>query len=93
MQSISIHEASKLPLDVKAAVEQLLGRPIHAGEEVTGVASPPQQSAPAPKRTAIARTLQRFLDRRAEEVRDISDEEIDAAIDEEVKRARHSRAS
>lgn len=93
MQNVSIHKASELPLDVKAAVEQLLGRRIHADEEVTVVASPPQQSARSPKRTAIARKLKDFLDRRAEKVRDISDEEIDAAIDESVERARHSRAS
>lgn len=91
MQSVSIHKASELQPNVKSAVEQLLGRPIQADEEVSVVASPPRQSAASPERAEIARKLKDFLDRRAEKVRDISDEEIDSAIDEAVERARHSR--
>jgi hypothetical protein len=42
MQNVSIQKASELPQPLKSAVEQLLGRPIGADEEVSIVAVPPQ---------------------------------------------------
>jgi len=91
MQSVSIHKASELRPDVKSAVEQLLGRPIEADEEVSVIATPSQQPASSADRAVIARKLQRFLEQRAEKVRDVPDEEIDSAIDEAVAHVRHSR--
>jgi len=76
---------------VKSAVEQLLGRPIGADEEVSIVAVPPQQVPPSEDRAVVAQKLEAFLARRAEKVRDVSDEEIDAAVDEAVDHVRHSR--
>ena len=90
MQSVSIHKASELRPDVKSAVEQLLGRPIEPDEEVSVIATPPQQPASSADRAVIARKLQRFLEQRAEKVRDVPDEEIDSAIDEAVAHVRHS---
>jgi hypothetical protein len=43
------------------------------------------------QKAAIAQQLETFLDRRAEKVSDVPDDEIDAAIDEAVEHARHSR--
>jgi hypothetical protein len=45
--NVSIQKASELPLRLKSAVEQLLGRPIDADEEVSIGAVPPQQIAPS----------------------------------------------
>lgn len=91
MQNVSIQKASELRPDVKSAVEQLLGRSIEADEEVSVVSVPPQEVMPSSDRAAVARGLENFLNRRAERVRDISDAEIDSAIDEAVDRARHGR--
>jgi hypothetical protein len=91
MQNVSIQKASELPPRVKSAVEQLLGRPIDADEEVSIVAVPPQQVPPSGNRAAAAQDLEAFLNRRAEKTRDVSDREIDAAVDEAVDHVRHSR--
>jgi hypothetical protein len=91
MQNVSIQKASELPPRVKSAVEQLLGRPIDADEEVSIAAVPPQQLPPSGNRAAIAERLEAFLSQRAEKTREISDREIDAAVDEAVNHARHSR--
>ena len=92
MQNISIQRAAELPDGVKAAVEQLLGRSIEADEEVSIVSLPPQHVPPNRNREEIARKLANFLDRRAEKLKDVSDAEIDAAIDEAADQVRHSRA-
>ncbi|MGH9627341.1 MAG: hypothetical protein ACRD7E_03110 [Bryobacteraceae bacterium] len=91
MQNVSIHKAGDLPQGVKSAVEQLLGRPIGADEEVSIAAVPPQQIPPSASRAAVAQKLEVFLNLRAQKVREVSDEEIDAAIDEAVDHLRHSR--
>jgi hypothetical protein len=91
MQNVSIQKAGELPEDVKSAVERLLGRPIDADEEVSVVAVPPQQIPPSDDRAAVAQKLEAFLNRRAEKLRDVSDEEIDAALDEAADHVRHSR--
>lgn len=83
--------ASELSQSVKSAVEQLLGRPIEADEEVSVAAVPPQQIPPSENRAAVAEKLEAFLNRRATKVRDISDEELDTAVDEAVDHVRHSR--
>lgn len=91
MQNVAIQKASDLPRDVKSAVEQLLGRPVGADEEVSVVAVPLQQIHPSGNRAAVAQKLEEFLNRRAEKIRDVSDDEIDAAVDDAVDHARHSR--
>ena len=91
MRNVSIQKASDLPRGVKSAVEQLLGRPVDSDEEVSVVAVPPQQIHPSGNRAAVAQNLEEFLNRRAEKTRDVSDNEIDAAVDEAVDHARHRR--
>ena len=91
MQNISIQKASELPQGLKSAVEQLLGRSIGADEEVSVAAVPPQQFPPSENRAAIAQKLEAFLNRRAEKTKDVSDEDIDGAIDEAIGHVRHSR--
>jgi len=91
MQNVSIQKASDLPQGVKSAVEQLLGRPIGADEEVSIAAVPPQQIPPSANRSDVAQRLEALLNRRAEKVRDVSDEAMDTAVDEAVDHVRHSR--
>jgi hypothetical protein len=91
MPNISIHKASDLPEGLRSALEQLLDRPIDADEEVSIAAVPPQEVPPSGNRSALAVKLEAFLHRRAAKVRDVSDLEIDAAIDEAVDSVRHRR--
>jgi hypothetical protein len=91
MHNVSVQKASELPPRLKSDVEQLLRRTIDADEEVSIVAVPPQQVTPSGNRSAVARSLEAFLNRRAEKTQDVSDHEIDAAIDEAVDHLRHSR--
>jgi hypothetical protein len=91
MRSISIQKAGDLPPAAKAAVEQLLGRTLGADEQISNIASPPGPSVPE-SRDEVARELASFLDHRAEEVRDVPEEEINAAIDEASDYVRHHPA-
>jgi hypothetical protein len=91
MPNISIHKAGDLPQGLKSALEQLLDRPIGADEEVSIAAVPPQEIPPSGNRSGVAEKLEAFLDHRATKVRDVSDQEIDAAIDEAVDHVRHGR--
>jgi hypothetical protein len=91
MHNVSIQKASELPQGVKSAIEQLLGRPIDADEEVSIAAVPPQQIPPCNSRAEVAEKLEAFLSRRAAKVRDVSDKELDAAVDEAVDHLRYSR--
>jgi hypothetical protein len=70
MQNVSIQKASELSPPLKSAIEQLLGRPSDAAEEVSIVAVPPHQVPPSENRAAVARKLEAFLNRRAEKTRD-----------------------
>jgi DNA-directed RNA polymerase specialized sigma24 family protein len=91
MQNVSTQKASELPPGVKSAVEQLLGRPIDADEEVSIVAVPSQHLPPSENRAVVARELEAFLNRRADKTKDVPDGEIELAVDEAVDHLRHSR--
>jgi len=92
MQNVSIQKASELPPMVRSAVEQLLGRPIAPDEEISVAAVPPQRVPPAESRAAVARNLEALLDRRADKISGLPEEEIDASIDEAIHAVRHQRA-
>ena len=91
MQNVSIQKASDLPQAVKSAVEQLLGRPIAPDEEISVAAVPPQRVPPSKSRAAVARNLEALLNRRADKVNGLPEEEIDSAIDEALHAVRHQR--
>ena len=91
MQNVSIQTARQLSEDVRSAVERLLGRRIEADEEISVVALPPQEVPPFADRATVARRLEAFLNRRAEKVKDVPEEELDADVDEAVDHVRHSR--
>jgi hypothetical protein len=76
---------------VKSAVEQLLGRSIAPDEEISVAAVPPQKVPQSESRAAVARNLEAFLNRRADKINGLPEEEIDAAIDEALHAVRHKR--
>jgi len=91
MQNVIVQKAGEMPQPLRAAIEQMLGRPIAADEEISIVAVPPQQVAPSAGKAAAVRELEALLNRRATKVDDVPDEEINAAIDDAVFHARHNR--
>ncbi len=91
MQNVSIKKASELSQAVKSAVEQLLGRSIAPDEEISVAAVPPQRVPPSEGREAVARNLEAFLNRRADKVTGVSEEQIEAAINEALDDVRHDR--
>ena len=92
MQNVSIKKASELPQAVKSAVEQLLGRSIAPDEEISVAAVPTQRVPPSEGRAAVARNLEAFLNRRADKVNGVPEEQIDAAINEALDDVRHDGA-
>ena len=91
MQNVSIQKASELPQVVKSAVEQLLGRSIAPDEEISVSAVPAQRVPASESRASLAQHLEAFLNRRADKVSDLPEEEMDAAIEEGIHAARHNR--
>jgi len=91
MQNVSIQKASELPDAMKSAIEQLLGRPILAEEEISIAAIPPRQIPPSDSRAAVAQKLEALLDRRAAKVSDVADQALDSGLDEALEHVRHSR--
>ncbi len=91
MQNVSIQKASELPDGVKSAIEQLLGRPILADEEISIAAIPPRQIPASDSRAAVAQKLEAFLNRRAAKVDGVADKELDSAVEDALEHVRHSR--
>jgi hypothetical protein len=91
VQNVAVQKAGQMPRPLKAAVEQILGRSLGADEEISIVAVPPQRVGPSEGKAAVVTKLEALLDRRAEKVRDIPEDEINSVVDEAVQHARHSR--
>src|SRR6266852_6251144 len=92
MNNVATQKASQLSDSIRSAVEELLGRAVAADEEISVIAVPPQQAPPSRDRATIARQLEELLNRRAERVKDLPEQEVESAIDEALNHVRHSRA-
>ena len=91
MANVTVQKAAQMPQPLKAAVEQLLGRSIAGDEEISIVATPPQDVAPVEGKAAVVKSLEALLNRRAQKVQDVPEAEIAPAIDEAVHQVRHTR--
>jgi len=91
VQNVVVQKAGEMPPQLKAAVEQILGRSIASDEEISIAAIPPQQVTASDDGAVIVEKLKALLDRRAEKVRDVPEDEINSVIDEAVYHARHRR--
>jgi hypothetical protein len=90
VQNVVVQKAGEMPQRLKAAVEEILGRSVSADEEISIIAVPPQE-VPPNDRAAVVEKLEALLNRRAEKVRDIPEDDINSVIDEAVYHARHNR--
>jgi hypothetical protein len=91
MGNIAIHKASELPSDARRAVELVLGRVLESDEEVSIMAFSPHAAPSGEARQALARQLEDRITRTADSVRDVPDEEQEAAINEALNHVRRKQ--
>ena len=88
MQNNALRKAAKLAPPVPEALESILGRHL-ADIETVGIHACPSRPAPTGQaRGAAYQRLLEFGDKLAQRVKDVPEEEIDAAIDEAVDQVR-----
>jgi L-lactate utilization protein LutC len=76
---------------VKAAIESLLGRRLEDDEQVSVQAFRPHEAPQGEARRHAARRLEEHLDQMAGKVKDVSEEEMEAALDEALEQVRPKR--
>ena len=90
MRSISIQRAGELPPQEREALERLLGRALEQSEEVS-IRSYPRDLLPAGAASQrAADQLAELLAQRLDQVRDLSEAELQRAVDEAIQFVRRS---
>ena len=88
MGNIAILKVNDLPSDARRAVEQVLGRVLEPDEEISIMAFSPHPAPTEEARQQIARQLEDRITRTASRVRDVPDDEQEAAIREALNHVR-----
>ncbi len=88
MGDIAIHKANELPSEARHAVERVLGRVLEPDEEVSIMAFSPHNAPTGEARQKLARQLEDRITRTAESVRQVPDDEQEAAIDDALHHVR-----
>jgi len=91
MGDIAIRKANDLPSDARRAVERILGRSLKPNEEVSIMAFAPHEAPAGEARHALARQLEDRVTRTAARVRDVPDDEQEAAINEALNHVRSNQ--
>ncbi len=91
MQNATINWARDLAAPAKAAIENLLGRPLQDDEQVSVRVYRRHEAPRGDARRKAARRLEEHLDRMASKAKDVSQVEMEAAIDEALEQARPKR--
>jgi hypothetical protein len=85
-----IHQVKDLSADQRLAIESLVGRPLRDDESLTIRTSHILKEAPTGKdRERLFRQYQDHLDELSTRVAHVSEDDIEAAIDEAVRHVRH----
>ena|SRR5487761_1231135 len=85
---IVVRHAKDLESPAREWFERQFGRPLRDDEDVTVVLSAPHVAPPAAERRAAFQRMERILDRAADNMRDVPDQEFDEAADEAMKHIR-----
>jgi hypothetical protein len=91
MQDATLRKARELAAPVKAAIEGLLGRPLQDDEQVSVRAYRRHKAPRGDARRKAARRLEEHLERMASKVKDVSEREMEAALDEALDHVRPKR--
>ena len=89
MQNNALRKASDLEGPIRAAFESVLGRSLQDNETVSVHAYQPRPAPTGQTREEAYRRLLDSTDKLAQRVKDVPEEEIDAAIDEALDKTRH----
>lgn len=87
MQNGALRKVTELSVDSRHAMESILGRSLHEDEAVSINVYKPAPSGRA--REEASRRLLERIDKTAQKVKGVPEEEIDTAIDEAVDHVRH----
>jgi hypothetical protein len=85
-----VHHVKELSPTQRIAIESLLGRALRDNESVTIRPAVLKDSPQGEERARLAHQYRQHLDELAERVKDVPEEEIDAAIEEAIRHARQS---
>jgi len=91
MGNIAIQKANELPSDARRVVERVLGRVLEPDEEVSIMAFSPHAAPSGEARQELARQLEDRITRTADSVREVPDEEQEAAINEALDHVRRKQ--
>jgi hypothetical protein len=91
LQNATINWARDLTAPVKAAIENLLGRPLQDDEQVSVRAYRRHEAPQGEARREAARRLEEHLDRMAGKAKDVPEDQMEAAIDEALEQVRPKR--
>jgi hypothetical protein len=91
MQNATLNWARELAAPVKAAIESLLGRPLQDDEQVSVRVYRRHEAPRGEARQKAARRLEEHLERMASKVKDVSQDEMEAALDDAMDHVRPKR--
>lgn len=89
MENAVLRKVTELPADARQAMEHILGRSLREDEAISINVYKPVPGGQA--RVETSRRLLERIDKTAQRARGVSEEEIDAAIDEAADNVRHHR--
>lgn len=85
---IVVRHTKDLERSAREWFEQQFGRPLRDDENLTVVLSAPHAAPSLAERRAAFHRIERILDRAADNMRDVPDEEFEVAADEAMKQIR-----
>ena len=88
MEPIAVRHARDLDNPAREWLQRLFGRPLRDDEDVTIVLSAPHAAPPASERRTAFQRMEKVLDRAAENMRDLPDDEFEEAADAAMKHVR-----
>lgn len=88
IEPIVVRHARDLDMPAREWLQRVFGRPLRDDEDVTIVLSAPHSAPPLVERRAEFQRLEKVLDRAADNMRDVPDDEFEEAADEAMKHVR-----
>ena len=85
---VAVRHAKDLDIPAREWLQRLFGRPLRDDEDVTIVLSASHPVPTAADRRAALQRMENILDRAAENMRDVPDDEFEEAADEAMRRVR-----
>jgi hypothetical protein len=88
MEPIAVRHARDLDRSAREWLQRLFGRPLRDDEDVTIVLSAPHPAPLVSERRAAFQRMEKILDRAAENMRDVPDDEFEEAANEAMRHVR-----